>query len=227
MALNKVIVNVAIAHEDSWYHRGAARLKESLKQINEDADLVFTSNTQSISTPYIDKLISIVDAYNAGYKHILYLDCSIMALKSIQPIWDMIASDGYYLYKSGFNCANTASDNVLNHFGLTRNTVEKWDEAATNVIGVNADHWFGQKLIKELQMHYIPECVNTIKWPTEEERLRDSKDPRFMFNRQDQTVISLIAGKYNMPIHDNIFVWRDELDNKLNETHLLRLRGGY
>lgn len=221
---NKCIVNVAIGPNDSWYHRGSKRLLQSVS--NEDCDFIFTHNTQTVLTPYLDKIISIIDAANAGYKRILYLDCSLTAMKSLDEIWSYIENDGYYLSESGYNCAQTSSDKVLNHFGVNRDTVEKWKEVGTCIVGLNMDHWFGQKMIKELQMHYIPECVNTIKWPNEQQRLQDSTDQRFLFNRQDQTVISLIAGKYNIKLHPNDLVWRDEVGYTKNNKHIFRLKGG-
>lgn len=223
----KCIVNVAVGTKGSWYFDGQKRLAESLLKVNETSNFLFTTHSTSEQSPYQTKVNAIIQAYHQGYEQILYLDCSITALKPLDEIWSMIKQDGYYLYESGYNCANTSSDNVLNHFGLSRDTVEHWTEAATNVIGINTKHLLGEKMIRELQMDYIPECINTIKWPKQSERKADSEDERFMFNRQDQTVISLIAGKYGMKIHPNEFVWRDENDNQQTDKNIFRLKGGY
>lgn len=222
----KCIVNIAAGSKESWYFRGQERLKESLQKYNSNTKLLFFKY-HDFNKPYQLKVESILNAVTLGYKQILYLDCSIMALQPIDKLWDIINEKGYYLYESGMNCAQTSNDRSLELFGLNRDTVELFKEAATNVIGINTEHWLGQKMIAELQMSYIPEAINGIKWPNEIQRLNESKDKRFKFHRQDQTVISLIAGKYNMEIFENEFVWRDESDNKQNAKHLFRLKGGY
>jgi hypothetical protein len=224
--MKRCIVNVSVGPSDSWYHRGSLRLFESLKKVGADNVEIHYSRILQSDQPYMNKIQSLIEAHKAGYTHMLYLDCSLTAMRSLDEIWNYIDTEGYYLAESGFNCAQTSSDKVLEHFGLTTDTVEKWYEAGTCMIGINTTHWKGRKLIEELDMSYIPECVNRIKWPNEEERLLESKDTRFLFNRQDQTVISLIAGKYNMKMMPNEFVWRDEEGYEKNDRHIFRLKGG-
>ena len=229
MALkNKVIINVSIGSEESWYHKGTQRLLESLDKFGEKSDRIFTKkDTYEYGSPYADKMIAIHDAWMNGYREILYLDCSLTALKPLDELWNIIDDKGYYLYESGMNCAQTCNDNSLSNFGITRDLAASYNEAATNVIGINGYEHFGQKIVMQMKMRVEDGSVFGKKWPNEQERLKESKDNRFLFHRQDQSVISLIAGQYNMEIFKNDFVWRDENENKQTNKNIFRLKGGY
>lgn len=226
---NKVIVNVSVGDQDSWYHRGQQRLYDSIIELHENEyDLLFLKKLKSdYSNAYEDKMMLIHTAWMAGYREILYLDCSITVIRELYPIWDIIKNEGHYLYKSGMNCAQTANDQCLLNFGITRDIAETYYEAATNVIGINGYHSHGQKLAQQMEQRVNDGSVKGIKWPNEDQRKHESKDPRFLFHRQDQTVISLIAGQNNMKIFDNEYLWRDENYNEPTYQTIFRLKGGY
>lgn len=231
MASNKIkrcIVNIAVGDPHSWYPHGSNALRKSLLDNGVECDLLFTKRQYpQYCSPYMDKVKSILDAHEQGYNQILYLDCSIKAIRSLDDIWNWIDTEGHYLYESGYNCAQTSNDQCLENFGITRDTAETFKEAATNVIGINTLELSGQQLINELDMQHITNSIQGRKWPNEEQRLIESIDPRFLFHRQDQTVISIIAGKYKMKLDKvNHFVMRDEYDNQINDTTIFKLKGG-
>lgn len=211
---------------------GQDLLRSTLEVHAPNTDLMFYKQTEPKynhpnGSPYLDKVNSLIVAYQKGYRYILYLDCSITAIRPLDDIWNHIKKYGHYLYKSGYNCAQTTNDRCLNNFGITRDTAEHFHEAATNVIGIDTESVTGMKLINELQMDHIPESIQGVKWPNEYQRLQESHDSRFAFHRQDQAVISIIAGKYNMHLDEgNNFVMRDENNNEINNNTIFKLKGG-
>ena len=226
---NRVIVNVAVSDPHSWYRKGQQRLIDSLIVQGNKSHYDFTTMENSVyGNPYADKIMSIYNAYKNGYKYILYLDCSIKAIKSTEPIWNYIEEKGYYLYESGENCAQTCNDHCLSCYGITRDSAENMIEGATNVFGISLETDFGQQFIEDIAKSVSNGAVNGVKNPTEEQRLMESADPRFKYHRVDQSVISLVAGKLNLPMEqEGHFVSRwENAERTMNENIIFTLKGG-
>jgi hypothetical protein len=228
---DRVIVNVAVSDYYSWYRAGQQRLLNSLKQNNNNSNYEFSLSHDSLyGNPYSDKIMSIYYAYKRGYKYILYLDCSIRAIKNTEPIWNYIQEKGYYLYKSQEeeNCAVTSNDHCLSCYGVTRDSAENILECSSSVFGISLETDFGQQFIEDIAKSVSNGAVNGIKWPTEEQRLIESADPRFKHHRQDQSVISLVAGKLNLPMEqEGHFVSRwENAKITMNENIIFTLKGG-
>jgi hypothetical protein len=227
---SRVIVNIAVAPLESWYHRGQVRLLQSLTTHRNDSHLLFKAYEHPIfTTPYADKIWSIYEAYLHGFKHILYLDCSITAVKNTEAIWNYIEEHGYYLYASGANCAQTCNDKSLAAYNLTRDQAEHLPECASNVFGVNVDSEFGESLITSITDSLSNGAIYGEKWPSNEQRLKESTDPRYLYHRQDQSVISLVAGIIGLPMEqEGHFVSRAEnADQTMNNNVIFSLKGGY
>jgi hypothetical protein len=228
---NRVIVNVAVSDYDSWYRKGQERLLNSLQKHNNKSNYDFSIMRDSIyGNPYADKIMSIYNAYKRGYKYILYLDCSITAIKNTEPIWNYIEEKGCYLYKSQEeeNCAVTCNDHSLFCYGVTRDSAENMLECSSSVFGISLETDFGQQFIEDIARSVSNGAVNGIKWPTEEQRLMESADQRFKYHRQDQSVISLVAGKLNLPMEqEGHFVSRwENAEITMNENIIFTLKGG-
>jgi len=226
---DRVIVNIAVADPNSWYRKGQQRLINSLiVQANKSRYDFSTLNESVYGNPYADKIMSIYNAYKSGYKHILYLDCSIKAIKNTEPIWNYIEEKGYYLYQSGANCAETCNDHSLFCYGVTRDNAENMLECASNVFGISLETDFGQQFIEDIAKSVSNGAISGVKFPTEEQRLMESADPRFKYHRQDQSVISLVAGKLNLPMEkEGHFVSRwENAERTMNENTIFTLKGG-
>jgi hypothetical protein len=226
---DRVIVNIAVADPHSWYRKGQQRLIDSLIVQANKSHYDFTTMENSVyGNPYADKIMSIYNAYKSGFKHILYLDCSVITVKNTEPIWDYIEEKGYYLYQSGANCAETCNDHSLFCYGITRDNAENMWECASGVFGISLETDFGEQFIEDISKSVLNGAVNGVKWPTEEQRLIESTDPRYKYHRQDQSVISLVAGKLNLPLEkEGHFVsrWENE-KTTMNENIIFSIKGG-
>jgi hypothetical protein len=230
MESKRAIVNVAIGSETSWYHDGQKRLRESLEQYDEKSDLHFQSyeNPKHIS-PYADKIAAIYEAYKMGYTKILYLDCSIKAIRPLNDIWSYIDNNGYYLYQSGYNCAQTCNDHSLESYKVTRDEAEKMYECASNVFGIDCETAMGKDFIEQIFKSIETKAIYGIKFPSIEQRLEESQDDRFIHHRQDQSIISIVAGLNKLKMErEGHFVSRwENAQYTMNENIIFTLKGGY
>lgn len=224
------IVNIAVASYDSWYHRGQMRLRHSLESVGalERCDLVFSRReTAETISPYSDKVLSMKRAAEMGYKKILWLDCSITAIRPIDDMLNWIEKEGYYMYRSGYNACQTASDAALKFYNISRDEAEKHPECASNVVGINLENEKGYNLYLNWINSVNNEILTEIKFPNESQRLIYSEDKRFYFPRSDQSCISLSSINAGCSMQDhNHFVCRNEGDFKPTESVIFMLKGG-
>ncbi len=189
---DNVIINVAL---DYWYPKGQARLKESLYKVGYEGDILTWTNEwpkggYNQQNAYNCKAAAFERAIEAGYKNILWLDCSVWAIKDITDIFTAIDQDGFYMIDNGYNCAQTCSDTCLKYFNVTRDNAEKMREVASGILGISMGKSVGVRFIDR----FIQGCKDGA---ADGSRLHDnqSKDPRFLFHRQDQSVASIVLAQ--------------------------------
>ncbi len=186
---------------DGWYKRGSERLKNSLIHHGYSGDIIiyegFANDNYDKLCKYNVKAAAFEETIKKGYTHLLWLDCSVWALKNPDAIFDVINQEGYYFWKSGYNCAQTCNDNSLNYFDLSRDEAEKMPDCSTSMFGVN--------LSNPKAMEFITRFINACKdGVAVGSRFHDgqSKDERFLFHRQEQSVASLLIGLMGLRMHD-------------------------
>lgn len=223
VSIKHCIVN---AHTNNgWYPQGQERLKRSLIFHGSTADHLFLDGFvmggYDESCPYNVKAAAMEEAALMGYERILWLDCSVWAINNPMKMWDVINNEGYFLWKSGFNCAQVCSDRCLEYFGVTRDEVESWPDCSTSMFGVNMSNPIGEQFLNM----WIQAAKDGIFKSNRNKDPKDSTDPRFMFARQDQMVASIIAGKLGMKMHDpNEFT--AYYDSSVDQSKLIFLMQG-
>jgi len=191
----RCIINVAIGGR---YPKEQQRLKASLEGRFDGAFLHWTefpNQNYNTANHYNAKAAAFEEAIKQGYKQILWVDSPVVALKDVGPIFHKIATDGYLTIKnSGYNCSQTCSDACLAYFGVTRDQAEGYQEHASGVIGISMENPKAKELIKI----FIQACKDGA---CDGSRYHDgqSTDPRFMFHRQDQSVLSVAANILGLP----------------------------
>lgn len=186
-----------------WFSTGTKRLKNSLIHHGYTGDILTWDNWPNDffdkSNPYHVKAAAFAHAIDNGYTHILWLDCSVWAIKDPNPIFDLINDKGYYMWSSGFNCAQTCSDKCLEYFGVSRNEAEKMEDCSSSMLGVNLESDIGKEFIQR----WIISAQAGI-WNGSREHDHQSADPRFLFHRQDQSAASIIANQLGMKYTNGI-----------------------
>jgi len=188
------VINGAIG---GWYPKGQERLSKSLFEHSPNVRQVLQRgfSEKSLSdNPYNIKADILF--HERFYSEVLWMDCSCWAIKDIQPIFDIIKRDGYYILSSGYNAAQTCNDKCLDYFAITRDEAEKIPDSSTMVFGVDMNQHIGLKFCHE----FMDASKNGI---ADGSRFHDnqSADPRFLFHRQDQSIATCIAYKLGMKLH--------------------------
>lgn len=187
-----VVINSAYG---AWYPSGQQRLIDSLRNTGYIGDILTYCN-QPINehfnpeNPYTIKAATFIEAIKKGYTNILWLDCSVWAVKNITPIFDLIDEESVYFWKSGWNLAQSAADSDLEYAGWTRDEAELLYECASSMVGINMkDH-----RVKKLMEIFIDANSKGV-CSTSRHHDNQSQDPRFLFARQDQTALSIAFHK--------------------------------
>ena len=111
----------------SDFTRARTRLAESMRNsTNWSGDFhLFTDESQVGSpmhqdNPYAFKIYAIEEMKKRGYNQVLWIDCSVWAIKSIVPVFDLISADGYVCQEAGHVVGRWTNDRTLDYFGILR-----------------------------------------------------------------------------------------------------------
>lgn len=196
--MSTCFINAAIG--TGWYGRGSVRLRHSLQQHGYTGEYSFWRNEWPSNKFPRDCVYNIkADAFDAaikvGHTTIIWGDCSIYAVRDVNPFIERINRDGYWIGQSGYNAAQTCSDACLAYFGVDRDWAEKTHDCATGIFGVNMDF--------EKPRQFIERWIQAGKDGTfrgARVHGRQSKDPRYLHHRQDQAAASVVLGQLGMPL---------------------------
>lgn len=186
--MKQVVINAAYG---SWYPKGQKRMIESLRKTGYEGDILTWTNEiinshHKKEYPYTMKAAAFVEAIKKGYTHILWVDCSVYAIKNITSIFDLIDQKGIYFWKSGWNLAQSSADSDLQWAGIDRDEAEHLHECASGIVGINIE----DPKVK-LLMSIFFDANNAGVCNTSRFHDNQSKDPRFKFARQDQTAFTI------------------------------------
>lgn len=174
----------------AWYPRGTDRLVRSMIHHGWNYDINIWKDRSPDELfvskfPYTIKASAFNWAVQNGYKRILWMDCSLWAIKDPNKLMEIIDEKGGLFIKSGYNLAQTSGDSDLLWAGRTRFQAEQLPELWSCIFGVNMETEEGKKFFFHFMEAYSYGVFNT---PREHGGL--SKDPSFLHARQDQTAAS-------------------------------------
>lgn len=196
--MKKCIINVGIG---GWYAKGSERLRRSLIYHGYDGDFLIWKDDlppgapTHESNPYAFKVYAFREAVRQGYTHILWLDCSAWCIKDPTPIFNRMTDEGYYFWSSGYNCAQSTNDNALKSFNITRDEAEKFEELSSGGIGLYISNPQASQFLEYWGDAAEKGCFKGSRFHDNQ-----SRDPRFLFHRQDQCCASIVANKLGMKI---------------------------
>jgi hypothetical protein len=184
---------VSFADKAGSYQSKMKRLEQSLKG-NFDGDFLGFTDYKEIGCephsviPYKFKPYAIQKAIDLGYEQILWCDSPIVAIKSIQPIFDHIEEHGYVFFDNiGHPLGKWTNQKALDYFKMTR-------EEAMNV-----------QMIMACVMGFTKITINT--WTTFHPTFRYYKNladelypGSWSDHRHDQTVMSFLIHEQKLKI---------------------------
>jgi hypothetical protein len=192
MELSKAKICIISCGVNGWYAKGVERLERSLNFVGFPGDIITWKDTYPPGShpheevPYYFKIAAFEWALYRGYTHIVWCDSSFWSIRNPMPLFDLINDQGYYMFSTGYNLAQTTNDNTLFSLGLSRDEIEPHTEWATGCVGLNFENPTARNLYK-LWKEYMDKGLS------KGSRLHDgqSSDPRFLFHRQDQSMFGL------------------------------------
>lgn len=195
------------------YPKGVDRLERSLLQHGFDGEMILYRELPPgapthAAIPYAMKLTALKIAEDRGYRSLLWLDASMVCIRNPKDMFDEIAEKGYYLSRSGWNCAQSVSDACLELFGVTRDQAELWPECASGTVGMDLNTAIGREFFDRWYESSLNGAFNGSR-----DHDNQSSDPRFKFHRQDQSAASLIANQMGLYMYDPHHFYCDLNDN--------------
>jgi hypothetical protein len=183
-----------------WYPRGVERLKKSLATVGYTGDVQIWKNQwpewgHPKHCVYAVKAAAFDWAIKQGYTTIIWADASMTVQRPVEPLIEAINRKGYWIGQSGFNGAQTCSDACLQYFDITRDEAEQMKDSATGLFGVNTTFLKARVFIEKFIQAGRDQAFNGSRL-----HANQSKDPRFLFHRQDQACATVILGKLGMSL---------------------------
>jgi hypothetical protein len=175
------------------YVAGIDRLERSLQYNGWLGDVMFWRDypkgcpKHEGEGQYNFKVYAFREAFERGYKVVLWLDASFYAIGDPMPIMDYINDKGLYFFKSGYPLCATATDKLLSFGRHKREDLIDVPEFATGAVGINIENPVGKDFFNRWVVHqtygYFGGSRNYDKV--------DSEHPLFKFSRQDQSAASI------------------------------------
>jgi hypothetical protein len=100
--MSRCVVNV-VTGTDKHYHRGQKRLREQVEKLGNCKILCWKDPLPSNwakhkDVPYGFKVMALLEAAKE-YDSVLWLDSFVVPIASMEPLWEQIEADGYFLVK--------------------------------------------------------------------------------------------------------------------------------
>ncbi len=175
-----------------WYGVGIDRLERSLVFHGFAGDYILKKELPDgcpphSENPYAFKVWAFQEAFDMGYKVVVWLDCSFWATMNPMPMMDWVVDNGLYLFKSGYSLRQTCPDILAAAYGVEREELTEVPEFATGCVGINIDNPIG----KDFFFRWKEMCNKGLFKGNRQHDYRDSLDPQFVHARQDQSAASM------------------------------------
>ena len=221
---------ISFSNSSGNYMKAQARLGESLKD-NFAGDFLGYIGESTIGSPlhaenpYAFKVYAFLAAMEAGYTQILWVDSSCYAIKNVQPIFDKIEADGYFMQEIGHHIGTWTNDFTLNYFGLTR-------DEAMEMQCFSCGGYFGLNFEKPIAKGFLEMWAAAMEagcfigaWDNRGKT--ESQDERCKGHRHDLSCGSIIANKLGMTgvPGNEWFQYAGPEDVVNNDTIIFKLQG--
>lgn len=187
--------------EGSPYKRGQERLIESLRYHGFRYDILafqdWPNMKYNCECGYNIKAAAFEEALKQGYERILWLDSSVWAINKVEPLFDYIDQTGWYFYSNGFTVRQTADDNALNYFGMSSDYAAQTPDLSSSMFGLHMGNPKAQKFLGK----WLKSAYDGL-WSTSRQHNGGSKDPRYLFDRQDQSCASILRAQLDMKMEE-------------------------
>jgi hypothetical protein len=166
--------------------------------------------------PFAFKPFCLAEAAASGFRRALWLDSTCVAIRSLDPLFARLETDGYLLFRNGGLClGNWASDAALAAFGVDREVALRLPEVNAAAVGLDVTHPDGARFLSS--WHAAARAGTPFRgveeigdideyWAVRSNRAeRASKDARVHGHRHDQTVAGILAYQFGLQLTTTAF----------------------
>ena len=151
--------------------------------------------------PYHFKPMAFLDAYNRGFRQILWLDSPVYPARSMDPIFETIERDGYLIPLNGWSNGEWTCDAALKPLGMGRESSFSQPHAMACVLGFD----LSREDVLRVFMKWKDSAPLAFPGPYKNDDCSCSSDVRVLGHKHDQSAISAFAyqaGWHFTPITD-------------------------
>lgn len=141
----RAIVSVATGDR----HR--ANMERLRKQVEHDNVCIFFDRLPPGSPtheeqPYAFKLFALRQAVRHGAKSVLWMDSSIVVLRPLEPLWNLLEQQGYWFSKNyDYNQGQFCNDEALAIMGVTREEAFSIPQVVGGCFGLSIESHYGRE----------------------------------------------------------------------------------
>ena len=178
-------------------------------------DVLPTGARAHIEDPYGFKIHALKRAVDPGYQHVLWMDATCQPVESIEPLWEHIEREGFYIVKQeDATLGNWVSDHALGVFGITRDEAMEIPLVYTGLVGLNMQNVAGAAIWLNWLHIYRQGAFSGphfneagYGWPWREDgakwRGHCSFDTRCQGHRHDESAMSFVLWKLGLKPAEN------------------------
>lgn len=216
---DRVIVSCSYSpHNHNFYATYADRLERSLDEFGIEADRIIWRREWPTGAPphqgnnYAFKYYAVKDAFDKGYRYVMWMDSGVQALAPIEGLWERTRTLGYALLRGGSPLWKWISDYALEKFGYTRDRVMEMTLFGGCMIGLDRENpvameFFRQwgEIVKDTRLmmgaHRIESNAAGVMRSimlSDADLSQISTDERVEGHRSDEACFTLIADKMGL-----------------------------
>jgi len=152
--------------------------------------------------PYAFKIYALEHANLAGFlaRPLLWLDSTVIVLKPLGPLWDLIERQGYWISRNhGMVTGPFCCDAALPILGISREEAFEIPHVVATCFGLDMRRSIAQEFLARWKA--LAEA-GAFKGPHRNDSGEASADPRVLGHRHDQTAASVVAWRLGMQLTD-------------------------
>jgi hypothetical protein len=163
--------------------------------------------------PYAFKAHAIKQALDRGADLILWADSSILPIRSLEPLWQRIEAEGYWISRNGWKNSEWTADSAYPLLGVTREENDQIPHVVATSFGLNLRHETGRRMFER----YLELANNGAfrgPWTNGPQSVDGRRGPcgpaSTRGHRHDQTALSVIAWREGCVLTDppSVFAYR-------------------
>lgn len=184
-----------VNYSSGRYVASAIRQAGKLREVGYTGEYLQYLNTLPPNTkphseiPYHFKPMAMFDAFQQGYRQILWMDAPVYPARSIEPLFQTIERDGYLIFRNGWSNGEWTCDRALQSLGMSREESFNQPHAMACVMGFDLSRTDVLMVFNK----WMLSAYDAYAGPWKNEDGNCSQDSRVLGHRHDQSAISAFA----------------------------------